>query len=217
MSSLMTKSSGVRIVADPNYRGNLAAQLQGRLSQRSLNAALRAYAEAMSSAQVLETGLGLLLLHVQHERTTQKTLEELTDLHGYLFRRPLGNLIKLLKKEVPVPPRLEADLTTALDLRNLIAHRYFRERLAEWLLPSGLTKVTMELKEIKMTFDLVSKKIHRLEESLCEKATYEKELLIVKEKMEEELLPALLKAYASHRQMTNRGRRLPPNKGLQGR
>ena len=80
----------------------------------------------MDAAQVLETGLGLLLLHLQHERTTQKTFEELAHLHGYLFTRPLGNLIKLMKKKVTVPPQIEADLAKALELRNLIAHRYFR-------------------------------------------------------------------------------------------
>jgi hypothetical protein len=199
----MIKDSRIRIVADPNYRGNLTQKLQAYLNPRSLNAAFRAYAEAMDSAQALETGLELLLLYVQHERTTQKTLEDLMDLHGYLFTRPLGNLIKLLKKEVPVPPQLDADLTKALDLRNLIAHRYFRERLAQWLLPSGLKKVTKELKEIKMTLDLVSQEIGRLAESLCNAKRKEEATI---EKLEREILPGLAEVYAVY-QMPKRHRK----------
>ena len=206
MATTKNSKGRIRTFYDPNYKGNLAQELQAHLNQRSLNAAFRAYAEAMWSAQNLEVGLALLLLDVKHERTTEKTIDELHDLHGYLFTRTLGNLIKRLKDEdVPVPPQLEADLTKALELRNLIAHRYFyeRKRLAKWFLNSGLKDLTRELKEIRMTFDLVSQEITRLTESVCKKAKGSEEE--AKQFMEQEFLPALAKVHALYK--LNRRRR----------
>jgi uncharacterized protein YutE (UPF0331/DUF86 family) len=160
----------------------------------------------MNSAQHLEMVLSFLLLYAQHERTPQTTLDDLRDLHSYLFRRPLGNLIKHLKKEVPVPPRLEADLMKALDLRNLLAHRYFKERLVGWFTSFGLREITKELKEIKTTFELVSQEIQRLTQSLFKEARHQKEQ--IKKTLEQEFLPLLEKGYALDRM----GRRMRRHK-----
>src|SRR5205807_9829299 len=118
------RDRGVRIIFDPQHKGSLAHELRAHLSQRSLNAAFRAYAEAMNAAQLLETAIALLVFHLRYERTPNTDPDQLFRLYAPEFQRPLGALMQLLRREIQVPADLEANLANALSLRNFIAHRY---------------------------------------------------------------------------------------------
>ncbi len=63
--------------------------------------------------------------------------EELQDLLDNLHSQTLGTLIKRYRKSGLIPEGYEPRLREALDLRNLLAHRYFAENVDLFVSSAG--------------------------------------------------------------------------------
>ncbi len=167
----------------------VAQQLQAPLNQALLNRAYRAYGEAMESAQLLETSLALLLLGVFYERSDLENLEECAKLHGYLFKATVGRLILRLKRELPSTAIVERQLNKALQLRNLLAHDYFRTYMFEWLYPAGLRRRVRHLRRINHHLQHVTNIVSHIWDLLCKKGKVDAEITI--QEINVKLLPRI--------------------------
>lgn len=130
--------------------------VQSRLDQDLLNSAYRAYGRAMNSAQVLENNILMLLVALEREASGIDTLDESERLYGIFSKRTLGQLMHLLRQSIPIPAKFEELLSEAINIRNLLAHRYFTDRLPSWLYAPGLKKIVSELKEARDKLDAMS-------------------------------------------------------------
>jgi len=63
------------------------------------------------------------------------------------FEHTLGRMIGDLKKVTSVSPDLSEKLSKALEMRNWLAHHYFRERAQNFLISSGRKNMIFELQQ----------------------------------------------------------------------
>jgi len=109
---------------------------------------------AIYQAQCLEHGLvnALVVLDLipneRHKAKYRPEWEGLVDsFMDSKFELTLGRLIKLLDAVTTVPENLGKNLTSALKLRNYLAHHYFRERSEDFLSAKGRKRMFDELVE----------------------------------------------------------------------
>jgi hypothetical protein len=124
---------------------------------------------ALMEAQNLEMFLSSLIAIQQSRFPKSTNVPRLSDLYAEHDRKTLGRLLKDVKKHVNLDSDFEKDLQQALNYRNLLVHRYFREATerygyseAKRLAPLELRKITMFLNEmtksvISITFGYATK------------------------------------------------------------
>ena len=95
------------------------------------------FGAAMFQCQALERRLALMLALIESPGAEQGSREELQDLLDKLHRQTLGTLIERYRKSGLIPEGYEPRLREALELRNLLAHRYFAENVELLVLPAG--------------------------------------------------------------------------------
>ena len=107
---------------------------------------------AIYLAQVLEHGIVncLVLSELIPSRraninSQDEWIQELDSFCNLNFERTLGQLIKFLTVEASIPVDLEKLLRNALLERNRLAHRFFREKVKEFLIQTGREKMIEEL------------------------------------------------------------------------
>ena len=105
------------------------------------------YGLAMYYAQCLEHQLGLMLASMCNHEFLDTPHEARDALFDQELSKTLGKMAQNLKKAMPVPPTLEDRLARAVEVRNWLAHGYFRERAREFLSVQGRDVMVFELQE----------------------------------------------------------------------
>ena len=116
---------------------------------------------AIYQAQCLEHALVNALVMIdlipneRHKVKTRDQWEEVVDsFMDSKFELTLGRLIRSLSSVTAVPEHLSKDLSSALKLRNYLAHNYFRERAEAFMSATGRRRMFDELIE---AYDQLSK------------------------------------------------------------
>ena len=103
---------------------------------------------AMYHAQCLERQIKLMFVSMYNQKFLQVPL---TGRNPFLdeesIRKTLGQIKKELKEKASLSPTLETRLAEAVNLRNWLAHDYFRVREREMLALEGREKMISELQE----------------------------------------------------------------------
>lgn len=114
------------------------------------------YGLAMYLSQVLEHGRVNALIFIdfvpsnmhkfRHRSIWEKHLDEFSSQH---FKTTLGKMINNLKKHITIEADFEEILSKALEVRNYLAHHYFRDRSEIFMTDSGCNKMIKELQEFQ--------------------------------------------------------------------
>lgn len=97
---------------------------------------------------VLEHGVMNLAVALLAKQVPGITVGDVDRLYDSFDKKTFGQIIKAAKAKFAFPEELEADLTTALEQRNYLAHRFFIEHDIDLLVPPGRRKMIDELIEI---------------------------------------------------------------------
>lgn len=117
------------------------------------------YGLAMYIAQCFETGLVNLLVSLKL-KDREKIIKSDIDLFMEKnYEKTLGGLIHSLKKVMKTSENLEADLKELLDIRNYLAHRYFRVKAIDFMKKDGRQRMLSELESIISKLENGDKKI----------------------------------------------------------
>jgi len=124
---------------------------------------------ALYLSQVLEHGIVnilvladmLVLMKKARKQGVKPTAEKVAeyialaeDAEEQHYKRTMGNLLRTLyQQEIELPSGLEELLNEALERRNRIAHRFFRERALEIANHEGRVVAIAELKEMQEVFN----------------------------------------------------------------
>ena len=126
---------------NPDWRDDLPVDAQQRRE------VFARYGVAMYYAQCLEHQLGLMLASMCNHGFLTVPHEARDALFDQELSKALGKMAQGLKKTMPVSPTLKDRLTRAVEVRNWLAHRYFRERAREILSLRGREVMISELQE----------------------------------------------------------------------
>ena len=103
------------------------------------------YGLAMYFAQCLETGLVNLLVALKLKDRDKITISDIDSLIGINYEKTLGKLIYSLKEAMKISEDIETDLKELLDIRNYLAHRYFRVKAIDFMKKDGRQHMLSEL------------------------------------------------------------------------
>ena len=103
------------------------------------------YGLAMYFAQCLETGLVNLLVALKLKDRDKITRTDIDSFIEVNYEKTLGKLISSLKRAMKISEDLEADLKELLDVRNYLAHRYFRVKAVDFMKKEGRQHMLSEL------------------------------------------------------------------------
>lgn len=138
------------------------------------------YGLAMYLAQCLEHGIVLALVYakllpqVQSETKAavtfsisefERRFDIFMDDH---FELTMGGLISRLRTSSKLADALDTDLSKAKESRNFLAHRYFRERAAEFISKVGRNSMLAELQHAQQLFERVDEELKTATNSLAQ-------------------------------------------------
>ena len=103
------------------------------------------YGLAMYFAQCLETGLVNLLVALKLKDRDKITISDIDSLIGINYEKTLGKLIYSLKEAMEISEDIETNLKELLDIRNYLAHRYFRVKAIDFMKKDGRQHMLSEL------------------------------------------------------------------------
>ena len=106
---------------------------------------------ALFYAQILEDNVRWLASILHLPEPIVFGADELRSSRERFEQSTLGQLVRAIRKRVPVPPRLEDELRAALDARNQFIHGYFPSHQANYLSESGRSEMIKELRSISQT------------------------------------------------------------------
>ena len=122
----------------------------------------------MYYSQCLEKQLGLMLATMFNRQYLDVPYEDRDALFDQSLSKTLGQVTRILKKNMLASPMLESRLERAVKVRNWLAHKYFYERSREILSHAGREVMISELQahadflqEIDMIFTELMKKWRR--------------------------------------------------------
>jgi hypothetical protein len=99
----------------------------------------------MYEGQVLEHEIVNLIVWSGIGSGTYRTPDEMETANGDMFKKTMGALKTVLLSRRIDLGHLQADLIKAVDLRNFLAHKYFRERAAAFTTRDGRERMIAEL------------------------------------------------------------------------
>ena len=143
------------------------------------------YGLAMYFAQCLETELVNLLFSLKLKDKDKITRFEIDLFREDNYEKTLGSLIKSLKQTMEVSENLEMDLKELLEIRNYLAHRYFRVEIIDIMTKDGRQHMLSELDSFISKLENGDKKIGSILSVICEQYGITDAMI---SKMEEELL-----------------------------
>lgn len=126
------------------------------------------YGLAMYFAQCLETGLVNLLVALKLKDRDKITLSDIDSLIEINYEKTLGKLISSLKQAMKTSEDLETDLKELLDIRNYLAHRYFRVKAIGFIKKDGRQRMLSELESIISKLENGDKKLDLIDSVICE-------------------------------------------------
>ena len=103
-------------------------------------------------AQVLEEAALNLAVVLRLPEVNLISQELFLDLYDSLGRRTFGQLLKVAKSNLNLSDEDAEFLGTTLDLRNMLIHRYFRERAEDFISEVGRQEMKKELQTILSEF-----------------------------------------------------------------
>lgn len=103
---------------------------------------------AVYSAQVMEHGALNLAAVLRLPQINLISEELFDDVFESLSRRTFGQLLNAAKCVISLSPAQELILSEALELRNMLIHRYFSERYEDFVSASGQSEMKRELQGI---------------------------------------------------------------------
>lgn len=108
------------------------------------------------------------------------------------FENTMARLIKAFRKVATVSDELEQSLGQSLQMRNFLAHRYFRERATVWLTEKGRDSMIAELQEVRDLFQKTDDLIGEMVKPLYRRYGFTEETLnrVHEEYVAEALKPA---------------------------
>lgn len=114
---------------------------------------------ALYKAQCLEFEVCNFL--VLHELATNRTItaEERDAFISRAERQTLGALLRELGTVINAPVDFQDLLADALEKRNFFIHRYFSERIGNFVTPDGLDRMIIELQSLVSLFDRADKSV----------------------------------------------------------
>ncbi len=132
----------------PIHRPDLDPSDLSALDEREQHHEVYAWAGlALYFAQVLEQAVLTLLFIARMANATITEFASADEFFGKHERKTLGALLDDVGKHVDLPSDLRQQAVSALARRNLVAHRYFSERLESLLTCDGRQTVVNELAE----------------------------------------------------------------------
>ena len=116
---------------------------------------------AVYLAQVIEHGVVNLLsvTQIQQEATSQIDYDERV---SAVFRKTFGALVKKLGTQLDEDPGLVEDMGAALEKRNYVVHRFWRERVQLTRTAQGRNRLIAELQELQELFSSVDQRVDRV-------------------------------------------------------
>lgn len=110
-------------------------------------------------ASVLEHEI-VNILAVNHLVTARQDAEQLlSDPWNDRFKAPMGALVKQLEAYTQTDPELAADLFKALQLRNHLAHHFWRDRAEDFCNEDGRAQMITYLIEARKHFEDVDQRL----------------------------------------------------------
>jgi len=106
------------------------------------------YGVAMYFAQCLETELVNLLVALKLKDRDKITRSDIDSFMEENYKKTLGRLIQSLKKAMKIPENLEIELAELLNIRNYLAHHYFRDKAIDFVNKDGRQNMLSELELI---------------------------------------------------------------------
>jgi hypothetical protein len=120
------------------------------------------YGLAIYFAQVVEHAVVNLMIALRLPERGGLTQRDIDQFMDEAFAMTFGRLAKELRR-MGQPTRLvERDLNQARDLRNWLAHRYFRDRAVQFMSPAGRAAMLEELDDATNSFLRVNESLERL-------------------------------------------------------
>ena len=99
--------------------------------------------------QCFEAGLCTLLLLDARMKGEVASVAEIDALELAHQKKTMGKLIKALQSRTQLPANAEAAMKLALDYRNFLNHRFFRERALDFMSVDGCRRMLAELECIQ--------------------------------------------------------------------
>lgn len=103
-------------------------------------------------AQVLEEATLNLAVVLRLSEVNLISQELFLDLYDSLGRRTFGQLLKVAKSELSLSEEDADFLSKTLERRNMLVHRYFRERAEEFISEVGRQEIKKELQSMLSEF-----------------------------------------------------------------
>jgi len=136
------------------------------------------YGLAMYHAQCVEKSIAIMVSSVfNNDFINADGPDEREVIQDAVFSKTIGQLIKRLRKQVPVPSSLDMKLNEARAKRNWLAHEYFWTRAGEIMTTRGRDKMICELRETAEWFSNVDEHLTSIYEKLIVKAGISREML----------------------------------------
>ena len=117
------------------------------------------YGLAMYLAQCLETGLVNLLVYLEVKDGDKINGMDIDSFMEENYEKTLGRLINSLKQETEISEKLETELKELLEIRNCLAHRYFRVKAIDFMEKDGRQHMLAELESFISKLQNGDKKI----------------------------------------------------------
>lgn len=127
------------------------------------------YGLAMYFAQCLETGIINLLVALKLKDRGKITRTDIDLFMEENYQKTLGILISSLKQEMKISEDLENDLKELLDIRNYLAHRYFRIKAFDFMNKNGRQHMISELDYFISKLESLDKKIESITGAILSK------------------------------------------------
>jgi hypothetical protein len=110
---------------------------------------------ALYQGQVLEHEIVNLIVWSGISAGTYRSPDEMRTADGEMFKKTMGTLKTVLLSRRIDLSHLQNDLIKAVDLRNFLAHKYFRERAAAFTTHDGRERMIAELDSAVVFFEQV--------------------------------------------------------------
>lgn len=124
---------------------------------------------AMYNANLVEASLINLAVALNLDKAKVITQEVFEAAFGEMEAKTLGQLVKATQRLASTPPELEPVLKRALDKRNFLAHRFFRENAEEFIHEAGKRAMIQELSSMIELFRQADELLTPVYMSLWEK------------------------------------------------
>jgi hypothetical protein len=120
------------------------------------------YGLAMYFAQVVERAIVNLMIALRLPERGALTRRDIDQFMDEAFTMTFGRLLQELRRMGQSTHFLQRDLDYARDMRNWLAHRYFRDRAVQFMSPAGRVVMLQELDDATKLFLQVNEHLERL-------------------------------------------------------